>query len=130
MIRIERERLFPVLWENVLQVFSELNWINFSATSIYFLILRRIPASTSHSLRFILDPDWLQTGCDVTHPAAVLTSGWGRPYLTADHAGEVGLLWRVDVELGLVGSLSLVLSADLQSQSVIVAHVDLLPVAE
>lgn len=33
------------------------------------------------------------------------------------------------MEFGLVGSLSLILSADLQSQSVLVADVDLLPVA-
>lgn len=34
------------------------------------------------------------------------------------------------MELGLVGSFSLILGADLQSQSVIVADVDLLTVAE
>lgn len=55
--------------------------------------------------------------------------GRSRTYLTADDAGEVSLLWRVDVELSLVSTLSPVLGTDLQGQSVIVAHVDLLPVA-
>ncbi|KAG7234074.1 hypothetical protein INR49_005949 [Caranx melampygus] len=50
-------------------------------------------------------------------------------HLTADDPGEVGLLWGVDVELGLVGSLPLVLSADLQGQSVVISDVDLITVA-
>lgn len=50
-------------------------------------------------------------------------------YLTADHPGEVGLLRRVDVQLGLVGALALVLSRDHQGEGVVVADVDLLPVA-
>ena len=44
-------------------------------------------------------------------------------------AGEVGLLWRVDVQLRLVCSLALILCTDLQSQSVVVSNVDLLVVA-
>lgn len=51
-----------------------------------------------------------------------------RRHLTADDPGEVGLLWGEDVEFGLVGSLALILSNDLQSESVIIADVDLLTV--
>ena len=52
--------------------------------------------------------------------------GW---YLAADDPGEVGLLRRVDVEFGLIGSLAPILSADLQGQGVVVTHVDLVTVA-
>lgn len=65
------------------------------------------------------DPDWLDTG-DVINPAG---------HLAADDPGEVGLLRRVDVQLGLVGALPLILGADLQGQSVVVADVNLLTVA-
>lgn len=54
---------------------------------------------------------------------------WRWRYLTADDPGEVGLFWGVDQELGLVGSLSLILSTDLQGQSVIVSDVNLITVA-
>lgn len=50
-------------------------------------------------------------------------------YLTADDPGEVGLLRRKHLQLGFVGSLALILGADLQGQSVVVADVDLLRVA-
>lgn len=50
-------------------------------------------------------------------------------HLTAYDPGEVCLLGWVDVQLGLVGALPLVLSADLQGQSVVVADVDLVSVA-
>lgn len=54
---------------------------------------------------------------------------WTTLYLTAHNAGEVGLLWREDVKLGLVGSLALILSTDLQGESVVVSDVELLAVA-
>lgn len=53
---------------------------------------------------------------------------WRLYYLTA--TAEVSLLRRVDVEFGLVGSLALILSGDLQGQSVIVANVNLVTVTE
>lgn len=53
---------------------------------------------------------------------------WCLYYLTA--TAEVSLLRRVDVEFGLVGSLALILSCDLQGQSVIITNVNLVTVTE
>lgn len=65
---------------------------------------------------------------EATCPEATSCSCSG--YLrTADDPGEVGLFWGVDQQLGLVGSFSLVLSADLQRQSVVISDVNLIPVA-
>lgn len=55
-------------------------------------------------------------------------SAWIGCYLTADHLDEVGLLRWEDVKLGFVGSLPVIFSHDLQSESVIIPDVDLLTV--
>lgn len=50
-------------------------------------------------------------------------------YLTANDAGEVGLLWRKDVEFGLVGSFPLILSTHLQGESIVITDVELFTIA-
>lgn len=52
-----------------------------------------------------------------------------RCYLTADSPCELSLLWWVNVEFGFVGSLTLILSDDLQGESIIITDVDLVTVA-